>query len=736
MPENREIPKRRLQTPHLDEEIRADELVKTFAGGRDASENDRQGSLMSPRRRRPLPRGIVWAAAGLIVFFVAGFGASYVIARRELATAVSTREASLKAGVEDLRSFDIVSAEKEFSAQGGSPSGWIGMVASVISGGSGAAGAWSDLSGRMFSLTQNIGSAENDLWSVLASMPVGNANESSSSAAAAPMQYATTTSLVGDLENIRTSLAGINDDMGKLSNATAELGALGIAVPQTGGTDYLAFRTEIGGAEKFLDAFIPWFADTSITHHVLVLLENPSEMRPGGGFIGSYADVSVRGGAITGISVHDVAEADAAFGGKIVPPVPLMLEGTGWRPADGNWFFDFPTSASETIALFEQSKLYGASSTTFDAAIALTPRAAQDILSLTGPVSIPDAELGIVPAKDAPTSTIFTADGLTEQIQAIVQEGQAKGKAAVSSPKSVIGVLWQTALAKLASAGPDTQQQLLNLAFDWVGNKDAMIYFKNPDIETFLRTVGAAGDEFRFPQNFNGDYLAVSNTDVNSDKSELYVSSTVAWTVQLGADGTATDHVAITRAHHGDAAPRADWWYRTTNQDYLQMFVPLGSTLEDENGGFVKKVAQPINYARNGYSTDPLLWAMQSSTAQIFSYPAVAVRDGSAPAGSAAQGVDPGKEVFSVWDRTYAASSTQVTFDYSHPLYAVPSDGAQYEFVLERPSGAKGEYKVEVDAPLGYIFAENGLASFIYDSTSTPGRLVVDLTLQKIGSGS
>ena len=734
MPDNPEIPKRRLQAPHLDEEVRTDELARTFAAGNGASKGRRRGSLMDPRRRHSLPRGIGWAAAGLVVLFVAGFGASYVIARHEIASAVSTREASLKAGVEDLRSFDISSAEKEFSAQNGGPSGWIGTFASLISGGSGAAGAWSDLSGRMLSLTENIGNAENDLWSVLASVPVGNANDASSSA---PAGNATTTPLVGDLENIRASLAAIDGDMGKLSDATAELGAFGIAAPQAGGTDYLAFRAEIASAEKFLDAFIPWFADTGTTHHVLVLLENPSEMRPGGGFIGSYADVSVRGGAITGISVHDVADADTAFAGKIVPPVPLMLEGNGWRPADGNWFFDFPTSASETIALFEQSKLYAASSTTFDAAVALTPRAAQDVLALIGPVSVPDAELGIVPAKGAPTSTTFTADGLTEQIQAVVQAGQAqaKGKAG-AAPKSVIGILWQSALAELASAGPDEQQQLLNLAFDWVANKDVMAYSKVSDIETFLKAAGVAGDEFRFPQNFNGDYLAVSNTDVNSDKSELYVSSTVAWTVQLGSDGTATDHVAIVRAHHGNKVPAADWWYRTTNQDYLQLFVPDGSTLENESGGFVKKVPAPIDYARNGYSTDPILAAMQSSTAQVFSYPAVAVRNGSVPAGSAAQGADPGKEVFSVWDRTYAASSTQVTFDYSHPLYSIPSDGMQYEFVLERPSGAAGEYKMEIDAPLGYVFAENGLASFVYDSTSTPGRLVVDLTLQKIGGGS
>ena len=48
-------------------------------------------------------------------------------------------------------------------------------------------------------------------------------------------------------------------------------------------------------------------------------------------------------------------------------------------------------------------------------------------------------------------------------------------------------------------------------------------------------------------------------------------------------------------------------------------------------------------------------------------------------------------------------------------------------------AGATGEYKMQVFAPLGYVFAENGLASFMYDATSTmPGRLTVNLTLQKL----
>jgi hypothetical protein len=152
----------------------------------------------------------------------------------------------------------------------------------------------------------------------------------------------------------------------------------------------------------------------------------------------------------------------------------------------------------------------------------------------------------------------------------------------------------------------------------------------------------------------------------------------------------------------------------------MQVFVPGGSTLQNESGGITKSVPAPVNYARDGYGTDPLVLAIATTTQQNFTYPKLTTQEQS------------GKQVFAVWDRTYAGASSTISLSYTHELYAAPADGVQYQFVFERPSGATGDYNIEVDAPLGYVFAENQLATFTYNSTSTPGRLIIDLTLQKI----
>jgi hypothetical protein len=696
--------KKKLQHEHAADDIRAEELVKITQ--REVKENhDHLRNIPVSNRnywrfhgeeegaRRPLPRGIRWAVAGLIVLFIGGSVVSYYLIKRQVAATISSQIGSLQAGVADLQNLNPQSAAQEFSSLNvATPAGgtW-GSLISLFEGSSGAVRSFTDISKQLTALSQNMADVENDMF--------GFISENGSS------------TLAADLASAKQTLAALGADTNQLSGAAAYFGG----VSPVGGEGYLALTTQVEGAENFLNAFVPWLSDASTTHHILVLFENPSEMRPGGGFLGSYADVSIKGGAIMGVAVHDVADVDATFKAKIVPPPPLQLEETAFRPADANWFFDFPTSASETINLFEQSELYANTSTTFDGVIAATPQVMSDLIRVTGPITLP----GATPKA---ASTTFTADNLVTQIQKIVQAGQAQKKTQTGGnatyPKEILTQLYPAILQQLASSTDAERQEILGLALNWISNKDIMFYFTNPAFETFAETYGATGDVYQLPENFNGDYLAVVNTDINSDKSEFYIAQKITYAASIESDGTLTDSLIINRTHNGNTSPY--WWYQTTNQDYLQLFVPDGSTLENQSGGIVKSVPASINYAKDGYSTDPLVFAIASGTEQSFSYPKVATHEES------------GKQVWAVWSRTYAGATSTFSFNYSHDLFTPPAAGVQYQFIFERPSGATGDYHIEVDAPLGYIFAENGVATFTYNSTSTPGRLIIDLTLQKI----
>jgi hypothetical protein len=52
--------------------------------------------------------------------------------------------------------------------------------------------------------------------------------------------------------------------------------------------------------------------------------------------------------------------------------------------------------------------------------------------------------------------------------------------------------------------------------------------------------------------------------------------------------------------------------------------------------------------------------------------------------------------------------------------------------VFEKQSGSNRTYDLSIDAPLGYVFAENHLASYELKTSDPAGRLIINLTLKKI----
>jgi len=701
--------------PKPEEQIRPDALVRMIQKEKPAAPNERLKDIpvtaanykkfKGESNGRPrLPRGIAWGILGLVVLFVAGSIISFYVVKAKVKQSIAEQASTLQAGVTDLQNFDPQSAAQEFSAlaaESSTPSleSVLGLFGSLFSGGRNAVSSFGDLASQLAALSEEASNLESTAFN-------GN--------------------LVTELTSVHNTLTAIDADSNQLSSFGGSGG---------GSNMYLPLKTKLEGANNFLGAFIPWLA-SSTPHHVLVLLQNPSEMRPGGGFLGSYADVTIASGTIENISVHDVADVDVAFKPNIVPPLPLQLEGARFRPADANWFLDFPTSASKTIQFFEESDLYDGSHASglavtsspviFDGAIAITPQVVSDLLSITGPITI--SSTGAT-AKSAPATT-FASSTLVTQIQNIVQQGQAQNNSAANTavatagqatyPKAILGELSSAIFQQLASSTDDQKQQLVGDALNWITNRDVMAYFTDPDFENFVASYGGAGDVYQLPQNFNGDYLAIADADINSDKSELYVAQKVSLDAQIGADGTITDTLKIARTHDGNQSPY--WWYQTTNQDYLQIFVPDSSSLTNETGGATKKISVPVNYAapRNGYSTDPTIAAIASSTQPFLLYPAVTSHK------------EDGKEVFATWAITHAGKTTSLEFDYTHHAFVPPADGVQYQFVFEKQAGTTRSYNFEIDAPLGYVFAENGLATYDYISNDPPGRLIIDLTLQKI----
>ncbi len=500
------------------------------------------------------------------------------------------------------------------------------------------------------------------------------------------------------------TLRGLRDDLGsasELGNRLAGYGRVFGGFVPADPDEYLALQAEVGRAKRLLDVLVPWL-ESDTDRHLVVFFSNSAEMRPAGGFLGSYAEVTLRHGSVSDITVRDINESDRLFMKNIVPPKPLQALVRRWRAADANWFADFPISAAKTIEFMEASELYASSGVRFDGAFAASPQVIEDLLDAGGPLVLPKAKVTL-------TSKNFLA--------VIQEEVQAAQAANASNPKRILSEAAPELIERISGNAVDSAK-LFDLLRAWTEKKDLLVFFREPEFQAFASAYGASGETFVPATTWNGDYLAVVNANVGGGKSDRFVKETVTVQSQVGGDGVVTNHVELARAHEGKGEA---WWYAVRNESYLKLFAPLGTRLQGVSGVWQRTVVPKVKYEKEGYAIDPTVQAIEATAAEVPGQPGVtAFRES-------------GKVAFAAWTRVSPGATTTVVFDYMHRLLDPPAPDRTYEVVIDKQHGTSRRYRLQISAPVGFRWRENGLAVFEkdYEADDMPGQIKIMLTFER-----
>lgn len=503
--------------------------------------------------------------------------------------------------------------------------------------------------------------------------------------------------LIRRLNAVERLLGEVNEASTRFSSSASKLQPTTLSA----GSGQLPVQIDL---ERFRDVLrvVGVWLSSETPRRVAIFIQNPAELRPGGGFIGSYLELTIAQGNITAMQARDINEPDRLLDVTVVPPKPLQLITKRWRAADANWFFDFPASAERTLAFLDASKLYADAGAPFDVAIGLSAETIEDVLEILGGIELPDRKLTL------------TADNALIEIQKAVQNERAASSA---TPKNIIADVAQVLRDRLMALTDDQRALLAEDVARWTQTKRLTVYARDTLLQELSRKYGLAGDVYALPGDWNGEYLAVAAANIGGAKTDLYMQQSLTLETQLSEQGTANSRLTIVRTHTGNTA--SSWWYKEPNQSYLQVFTPPGSRLERLTGAIEKKISAPLNYTKEKYATDQLVQDIESSRTEFVGIPL------------ATGYTQFGKNVFAAWSRVLAGKSQTISFEYSRKLPLAPADGVPYQFVFERQSGVQGEYRFLVSAPVGFRFKENNLPVYEYVSGDPPARLVVDLTLVK-----
>ena len=467
-------------------------------------------------------------------------------------------------------------------------------------------------------------------------------------------------------------LAAINKDMqnvpqnaipaayqGKFTKAESELSAN---------------NTQISSALADASFFLGLF-DTTAVKNYLVMFENPAELRPTGGFMGTYGLLSLQNGTVTKFTVDGIYNPDGQMTRNIIPPFPLQAVTYAWQMHDANWFPDYPTSAREIETMYR----YDGGSTT-DGVIAINANFVKGLLGLTGPIPMPQYHLTI-------DQNNFDQD-VQYQVEIAYNKQQNK-------PKQILSDLMPLLAKRLFSVPSSAYGGLASLVQTAFQDKEILMYFNDPQDEQFVTAKGWSGAL----ESTAGDYLDVVDTNIDGYKSDLMITENVSYTADISANGAVTDSVTVSRTHTGGNSPY--YYYNKPNIDFMRIYVPLGAQLVDADGFVTQSLKfSNFDYQKYGFSPDPLVQqeesAMTYSAAQhIYTY------------------TESGKTVFAGWVVTDPGTTSSVSVAYRMPRMVALQQSSTvptaFTVLMQKEPGKNAHLSVNVSLPAGYqLMAANG----------------------------
>lgn len=328
-------------------------------------------------------------------------------------------------------------------------------------------------------------------------------------------------------------------------------------------SDGALFSNEFSGDLATLTKLAGAFMNTKGEEKVfLVLFQNNMELRPGGGFIGSFGIVRVKDGAVTEFTSHDVINFDGRIPDTVPAPYP-MLETLGVKALklrDSNVSPDWSVNAKAAEDFYKM----GRGEEDFDGVIGITTNVLTSFLSVVGPVEVP----GYPGEYDAETGVL----DLEYQVeQAFYKQGITRGER-----KSIMNLLGNIILEK-AKALPFTgKYDLFRVVLDDLHKKDIQISFKDEELQQIVREAGWSGE---IDRDWEADYLLAVDSNMNSFKTDYRMRRSMNYTVDF--QGEIPKAVLTVTYEH--TAKEKDYMTKDY-QSFSRIFVPEGSWLESVSG--------------------------------------------------------------------------------------------------------------------------------------------------------
>lgn len=303
----------------------------------------------------------------------------------------------------------------------------------------------------------------------------------------------------------------------------------------------------------------------------LLIMQNTDELRPTGGFIGTYGILSTENGEIKRSDTHDIYHMDMPVKDKlnVEPPEPLRryLNADKWFMRDSNWSPDWAESAKKIEWFYHQENPLlppkddiNDFEDEFDGVIAITPGLVMDLLSVTGAIEI--------------NGERYNENNFQDLLQYKVEQGYIQEGISSWHRKEVIGDILKELKKRMFASSVSEYRQLFAILLNNLEKKNILLYFKDDYPSEVAEQMNWSGRI----HNTSGDYVMVVDSNMASLKTDAVIERRIKY--QMDRDvRESRSRLTVEYRHNGDFD-----WKTTRYRTYTRIYIPKESRVADVRG--------------------------------------------------------------------------------------------------------------------------------------------------------
>lgn len=316
----------------------------------------------------------------------------------------------------------------------------------------------------------------------------------------------------------------------------------------------------------------------------LVLFQNNMELRPGGGFIGSYGIVNLDRGAVKDFTIHDVYDADGQLRGHIEPPFAIRryIPIVHLYLRDSNFDPDFTNNAKTAAQI-----LFQETGERVDGVVGVDLIALKALLGSVGSVYVPSYNQTV-------TDKNF--------FQLLEEHAEKNFFPGSTQKKDFLRAFASALLSRLQQKQTLNMSVLLQETVAAVNGKHILIGFNDPVLEEpfLLANVSGSLIDKRTGAGFF-DFLGASEANLGVNKANAFVTRGLSQQAVVDEKGNLNGTVSLTLTNNSDGT-----WPGGVYRNYLRFLVPekavlSGITINNQKQQIVDAITDPRVYEAKSF---------------------------------------------------------------------------------------------------------------------------------------